>query len=80
MSRWSGGLAGRSPTPLEDLERYQIEDLVRMGVKKVELFRIALTAPSAITLDKTTAASFNRLEYLGDAAVSLSIRSWVFAR
>ena len=51
-----------------------------MGVKKVELFRIALTAPSAITLDKTTAASFNRLEYLGDAAVSLSIRSWVFAR
>lgn len=72
--------SGRSPTPLEDLERYQIEDLVRMGVKKVELFRIALTAPSAITLDKTTAASFNRLEYLGDAAVSLSIRSWVFAR
>ena len=76
----SGGLAGRSPTPLEDVERYQIEDLIRMGVKDVELFRVALTAPSAITQDKTIAASFDRLEYLGDAAVSLAFRSWVFGR
>ena len=80
MSSGSGGLAGRSPTPLEDVERYQIEDLIRMGVKDVELFRVDLTAPSAITQDKTIAASFDRLEYLGDAAVSLAFRSWVFGR
>ena len=72
--------AGRSPTPLADVERYQIEDLIQMGVKNLELFRTALTAPSAISKDRVVAASFDRLEYLGDAAVSLAFRSWVYAR
>lgn len=51
-----------------------------MGVKNLELFRTALTAPSAISTDRIIAGSFDRLEYLGDAAVSLAFRNWVYAR
>lgn len=72
--------AGRSPTPLADVQRHQIEDLTQMGVRNLELFRTALTAPSAISKDRIIAASFDRLEYLGDAAVSLAFRNWVYAR
>lgn len=72
--------AGRSPAPLADVERYQVEDLIQMGVKNLELFQTALTAPSAITKDRTIAASFDRLEYLGDAAVALVFRKWVYDR
>lgn len=72
--------AGRSVTPLADVERYQVENLIQMGVKNLELFRTALTAPSAISTDRIIAGSFDRLEYLGDAAVALAFRNWVYAR
>ena len=72
--------AGRSLTPLADVERYQIEDLIKMGVKDLELYRTALTSPSALPLEKIVAASFDRLEFLGDAVVNLAFRSWVYAR
>jgi len=73
-------LAGRSPTPLVDLERYQIEMLVDMGISDVELYRVALTAPSAVTTDQIVASSFDRLEFLGDSVVGLVFRSWVYNR
>ena len=57
-----------------------MEDLIQIGVTDLDLFRVALTAPSAISMDKMIAGSFDRLEYLGDAAVSLAFRSWVYAR
>ncbi|KAL0052486.1 hypothetical protein WJX82_002912 [Trebouxia sp. C0006] len=71
---------GRSPTPLVDLERYQIEMLVDMGISDVELYRVALTAPSAVTTDQIVASSFDRLEFLGDSVVGLVFRSWVYNR
>ncbi len=73
-------LAGRSPTPLKDLERYQIEMLVDMGISDVELYRVALTAPSAVSTDQIVASSFDRLEFLGDSVVGLVFRSWVYNR
>ncbi len=73
-------LAGRSPTPLIDLERYQIEMLVDMGISDVELYRVALTAPSAVSTDQIVASSFDRLEFLGDSVVGLVFRSWVYNR
>lgn len=73
-------LAGRSPTPLIDLERYQIEMLVDMGISDVELYRVALTAPSAVSPDQIVASSFDRLEFLGDSVVGLVFRSWVYNR
>lgn len=51
-----------------------------MGVKDLELYRTALTSPSALPLEKIVAASFDRLEFLGDAVVNLAFRSWVYAR
>lgn len=73
-------LAGRSPTPLIDLERYQIEMLVDMGISDVELYHVALTAPSAVSTDQIVASSFDRLEFLGDSVVGLVFRSWVYNR
>jgi len=73
-------LAGRSPTPLLDLERYQIEMLVDMGISDVGLYRIALTSPSAVSTDQIVASSFDRLEFLGDSVVGLVFRSWVYNR
>ena len=73
-------LAGRSATPLIDLERYQIEQLVNTGVGNMELYRTALTAPSAVNPNKVAADSFDRLEFLGDAVVGLVFKSWVFNR
>lgn len=71
---------GRSPTPLIDLERYQIEMLVDMGISDVELYRVALTAPSAVSTDQIVASCFDRLEFLGDSVVGLVFRSWVYNR
>lgn len=72
--------AGRSPTPLIDLQRHQIESLMGMGINNVQLYRTALTAQSAITPDAAIASSYDRLECLGDAVVGLVFRSWVFDR
>lgn len=71
---------GRSPTPLIDLERYQIEMLVNMGISDVELYRVALTSPSAVSTNQIVASSFDRLEFLGDSVVGLVFRSWVYNR
>lgn len=73
-------LAGRSPTPLIDLDRHQIEMLVDMGIGDVQLYRTALTSPSAVSSENIVADSFDRLEFLGDAVVNLIFKSWVFNR
>ena len=72
--------AGRSATPLADLPRHRIEDLVGCGVRDVRLYQTALSAPSAVEPDHMIAQSFDRLEYLGDAVVQVVFGSYIYQR
>ena len=54
--------------------------LVDMGISDVELYRVALTAPSAVSTGQIVASCFDRLEFLGDSVVGLVFRSWVYNR
>ena len=54
--------------------------LVDMGIGDVQLYRTALTSPSAVSSENIVAGSFDRLEFLGDAVVNLIFKSWVFNR
>ena len=72
--------AGRSPTPLIDISRHQIETFVGTGVKNVNLFRIALTHKTAVPGDSVISGSNDRLEFLGDAVVGLVFTTWVYNR
>lgn len=72
--------AGRSPTPLADLQRHQVEDLIGCGVRSMDLYRAALSSKSAVEPDQIIARSFDRLEFLGDAVVGQVFKDYIFQR
>ena len=72
--------AGRSPAPLADLQRHQVEDLIGCGVRNMELYRAALSSKSAVEPDQIIARSFDRLEFLGDAVVGQVFKDYIFQR
>lgn len=76
-SKWC---AGRSATPLADLQRHYVEDLIGCGVRDMGLYRTALSAPSAVEPDHMIAQSFDRIEYLGDAVVQIVFGSYIYQR
>ncbi|CAG9463088.1 unnamed protein product [Pedinophyceae sp. YPF-701] len=70
---------GRSPHPLRDVPRWRFERLVGCGVRDVQLFRRAFTATSALPLGDEL-RSYERLEYLGDAVMSIVVREWMLEK
>jgi len=67
--------------PLADLPRWRVEWLVGRGVRDLDLYRTALTSVSAIPdAGEWRHLSNERLEYLGDAVLSLTIRRYLLTR
>ncbi len=72
-------LAVKKAEPLEDLPRWRVELLVGTFVVDMSLYRLALTAPSAVP-DSRVAASYERLEYLGDSILEGIARQFIYER
>lgn len=66
-------------TPLLDLPRWRLEDLVGCRVGALEPYRRALTAPSALREDQAP-ETYDVLEYLGDSVLSLVVRETLIQR
>ncbi len=66
--------AGHAIAPLFDVPRWRFEALVRAPVRRPELYRMALTCPSALSAGRRVDESYERLEFLGDAVLSTVIR------
>ena len=65
---------GHAIAPLFDVPRWRFEALVRAPVRRPELYRMALTCPSALSAGRRVDESYERLEFLGDAVLSTVIR------
>ena len=65
---------GQAAAPLGDVPRWRLESLVRAPVRRPELYRMALTCPSALSARRRVPQSYERLEFLGDAVLSTVIR------
>ncbi|KAK9836596.1 hypothetical protein WJX74_004014 [Apatococcus lobatus] len=70
---------GKHEDPLSDLPRWRLEALIGGPVRNMSLFRQALTAPNALP-EGQELASYERLEFLGDAVLELAIREYLFTR
>jgi len=79
LTRGGFSLDGRMADPLCDVPRWQFERLVDHGISNTELFRQAFIASSVLSPDEKL-KSYERLEYLGDAILSLVVREWGLAR
>lgn len=71
--------AGKHEDPLSDLPRWRLEALIGGPIRNMSLFRQALTAPAALP-EGQELASYERLEFLGDAVLELAIREHLFTR
>lgn len=72
--------AGRClQAPLADVPRWQLEMLLGCGLRNASLYRRALIHPTAL-LPEARVASFERLEYLGDAVLELCTRQLLMDR
>lgn len=69
--------AGCAVLPLSDLSQHIIQSLVGSPINRPVLYRKALTHVSAVPQNKRVEASYERLEYLGDAVLELATRSLV---
>jgi len=65
--------------PLRDVPAYKLEQLVGCGIGNVDLYRSALTHPTALP-PESRALSYERLEYLGDAVMELCTRQLLMER
>ncbi len=70
--------AGKTEAPLADLPRWRVEALVGTYVCDMRLYRRALTSPMAV--DDIVGASYERLEYVGDAVLGLIIREYIYKK
>ena len=72
------GSAGKTEAPLADLPRWRLEALVGTYICDVSLYRRALTSPMAV--DDVVRASYERLEYVGDAVLGLIVREYIYKK
>ena len=70
--------AGKKAVPLADLPRWRVELLLGTFVVDMSLYRRALTAP--IAAPNSIGASYERLEYLGDAILEGIARQFIYTR
>ncbi|PRW59825.1 ribonuclease III [Chlorella sorokiniana] len=71
---------GHSVDPLADLQAWQVERLTGCHVRDLSLYRAALTHKSALPPELRVAQSYERLEFLGDAVLSLACRTLLMER
>jgi 23S rRNA maturation mini-RNase III len=71
---------GRCLAPFADVPTSRFEDLVGHPVRDRSLYIKALTAPSALAEDRVMEDSYERLEFLGDAVISLVVREEMYGR
>ncbi|BDA44828.1 probable ribonuclease 3 at C-terminar half [Coccomyxa sp. Obi] len=69
---------GKTEAPLADLPRWRVEALVGTYVCDMRLYRRALTTPMAV--EDAVDASYERLEYVGDAVLGLIIREYIYKK
>ena len=77
-SRGQSFAAGKKAVPLADLPRWRVELLLGTFVVDMSLYRRALTAP--IAAPNSIGASYERLEYLGDAILEGIARQFIYTR
>ncbi|KAG7669751.1 putative Ribonuclease 3 [Nannochloris sp. 'desiccata'] len=68
-----------APRTLLDVPAWKLEQLVGCGIGNVNLYRSALTHPTALP-PESRALSYERLEYLGDAVMELCTRQLLMER
>lgn len=76
----SSPCAGQTATPLADLQAWQVERLTLTRVRDMRLYRAALTHTSALPEHLRVSLSYERLEWLGDAVLSLAVRHVLMGR
>ena len=79
-SHWLCSAAGRSSNPVADIPRWRLEHLVGTGIRKTDLYHIALSGPVAVTEDLSIKRSYERLEFLGDSLLNAIVKDWIFKR